>query len=104
MTDERELLEMALAGYALKRADVERQIERVRVRVMMAMEPAQTHVMGRFGPIPVNPPTQKFLNRKPAKWARKPRKLSPEGRARIIAATKRRWARVRRENPRKGGR
>lgn len=30
MTDERELLEMALVGYALKRADVERQIERVR--------------------------------------------------------------------------
>jgi hypothetical protein len=31
----------------------------------------------------------------PAKAARKKRDLSPEGRARIVAATKRRWAAVR---------
>jgi hypothetical protein len=32
----------------------------------------------------------------PAKAAKKKRRLSPEGRARIIAATKRRWTKARR--------
>ena len=36
MTDERELLEMALAGYALKREAIEREIERVRLMLKLA--------------------------------------------------------------------
>lgn len=36
MTDERELLEMALAGYALKREAIEREIERVRIMLKVA--------------------------------------------------------------------
>jgi hypothetical protein len=39
MTNERELLEMALAGYALKRAGIENEIERVRVMLAIANSP-----------------------------------------------------------------
>jgi hypothetical protein len=39
MTDNRELLEMALAGYALKRAGIENEIERVRVMLTIANSP-----------------------------------------------------------------
>lgn len=39
MTDEREVLEMALAGYAMKREAIEREIERVRLMLTVANSP-----------------------------------------------------------------
>jgi hypothetical protein len=70
-----ELLEHALVGYEARRADIERRIDDIQIRLR--------------GNQDVAPP-------------RKRRVLSPEGRARIIAATKRRWARVRRLKRAKG--
>jgi hypothetical protein len=63
------LLEHALDGFATRRAEVEQRINEIRLRL-------------RGSQAAVPPP--------------KRRVLSPEGRARIIAATKRRWAKARR--------
>lgn len=95
MTDERELLEMALIGYAMKREQIEREQERVRLLLHVATTDK-----------PLHPVFQNQLNRMKAQAvASKPRRhFSAEARARIVAATKARWARYRREKARKGGR
>lgn len=80
--DQNELYEMALIGYAMKRENIEREQERI--RLLLATD--------GFAHPPASVPKAK-----PAK-----RHLSPEGRARIIAGTKARWARYRKA--RKGGR
>ena len=61
-----ELLEHALAGYAARRAEIEQRINDIRLRLRGALD---------------------------AELPRRRRVLSPEGRARIIAATKRRQTR-----------
>ena len=64
-----ELLEHALVGYAARRAEIEQRINDIRLRLRGTLD---------------------------ADLPRHRRVLSPEGRARIIAATKRRWAKARR--------
>ena len=64
-----ELLEHALAGCEARRAEIDRKINDIRLRI--------------GGNADAEPPRPR-------------RVLSPEGRARIIAATKRRWAKARR--------
>ena len=65
----KELLEHALMGYEALRAEIERKMNDILLRL--------------HGDQGAAPPQKR-------------RVLSPEGRARIIAATKRRWALVRR--------
>jgi hypothetical protein len=65
----KELLEHALVGYEARRAEVEQKIAEIRLRLR---------------------------GNQAAEAPRRRRVLSPEGRARIIAATKRRWAKARR--------
>jgi hypothetical protein len=79
-----DILAAALAGLEAQRTRLEGQIAEVRA------------LMGRRGP--GRPPAAKLgaLAEMPAR-RRKRRKLSPEGRARIIAATKKRWAAIRRK-------
>ena len=66
---QKELLEYALIGFEARRAEIKQKIADIR---------------GRLG------------GSQDAVPPRKRRILSPEGRARIIAATKRRWAKARR--------
>jgi hypothetical protein len=72
-----DLLVAAIAGLEAKKQRVETQIRDLRAS------------MGKRGP--GRPPAAS----KSAPHKRRKRKLSPEGRAAIIAATKRRWAAVR---------
>jgi len=68
-----ELLQYALIGYEARRAEIEAAMRTIRDRI----EPSAKH-------------------RAPAKEAaRRRRRLSPEGRAAIIAGVKKRWAKVR---------
>lgn len=69
-----EFLAAALAGYQCKLAEIEERMAEIRARIAAA-SPASSA--------------------KAAAPAKKKRRLSPEGRARIIAATKKRWAAVR---------
>lgn len=71
-----ELLQMALAGYGLKLAEIDRQIEGI-----------QTMLANGVGLFPVMPGGQMAAVRVERK-----RRISPEGKARIAAATRRRWA------------
>ena len=66
---QKELLEYALVGFEARRAEIKHKIADIRLRLG-----------GSRDVVP----------------APKRRVLSPEGRARIIAATKRRWAKARR--------
>jgi hypothetical protein len=70
-----EFLAAALAGYQCKLAEIEARMDDLRKRIAAA------------SPAPSAKPA--------AAPAKKKRRLSPEGRARIIAATKKRWAAVR---------
>jgi hypothetical protein len=65
-----ELLQYALIGFEAQRADVERRMAEIRLQL--------------------NGPAEKDQAAPKAKRRRR-RKMSPEGRARIIAATKLRW-------------
>jgi hypothetical protein len=70
-----EFLAAALAGYQWKLAEIDACMADLRARIAAASP---------------------GLSAKPAAApAKKKRRLSPEGRARIIAATKKRWAAVR---------
>ena len=69
-----ELLQHALLGFEARRQEIDRQIKELRQRLDGPPEAPQ-----------------------PKPGRRRRRHLSPEGRANIIAATKRRWAKVRRE-------
>ena len=70
-----EFLAAALAGYQCKRAEIDARIADLRNRI------------AAYSAAPAAKPA--------AAPAKKKRRLSPEGRARIIAATKKRWAAVR---------
>jgi|SRR6185437_11328209 len=96
--NERELLEMALAGYAMEREHLERQIERV--RILLALEngatlPVETLPVGPGGAEwPV-----RFIPRQRL-GHRRSRRLSSAIRKRMAEAQRKRWARVRRERSR----
>lgn len=70
-----ELLQHALVGYQAQREEIQRRMEDIQRRL-------------NGGAVPVD--------------ERPKRHLSAEGRAAIIAATKRRWAKARREKRNKG--
>jgi hypothetical protein len=67
-----EFLAAALAGYQCKLEEIQARMAEIKAQLSGASSPAKA-----AGP------------------AKKKRRLSPEGRARIIAATKKRWAAVR---------
>jgi hypothetical protein len=71
-----ELLQHALIGLEAQRAELERRMADIRLRLT--------------GGAPAAPEAPKISHR------RRRRKMSPEGRAAIIAATKLRWAKWRR--------
>ena len=68
--EETELLQHALIGFEAKRADVERRMAEIRLQLSGGAAANQAA---------------------PKAKRRRRRKMSPEGRARIIAATKLRW-------------
>jgi hypothetical protein len=70
-----ELLQHALIGYQARREEIQRRIEELQRKLRSTAAPVDE---------------------------RPKRHLSAEGRAAIIAATKRRWAKVRREKRAKG--
>lgn len=74
-SSEKEFLAAALAGYQWKLAEIDARMTDLRKRI------------AAYSPAPSAKPV--------AAPAKKKRRLSPEGRARIIAATKKRWAAVR---------
>ena len=77
-----ELLQHALIGFEAQRAEVERRMADLRLRLNGAGQAAQEAPR----------PTRR----------RRRRKISPEGRARIIAGTKLRWAKWRKAQRAKG--
>lgn len=79
---ERELLEMALIGFGMRAAEIDRQISSVRAQLALGETPASVKRIAEHT-------TPGF------------RKLSPEGRARIVAATRKRWAAYRRAKARR---
>lgn len=104
---ERELLEMLLLGYGLKAAQLAQQIEEVRARLARA---CNADLITQFGkPATLNPRKAARASNAPAELPaccepkrRRPR-LSPAGRARIVAATKARWARFHKAHAKKAG-
>ena len=80
--EEKELMEMALIGYGMELARIDQQISEVRAMLALGDRTADIAeaVHDHF-----------------AEMDRPTRHISPEGRARIIAATKKRWAAWRRE-------
>jgi hypothetical protein len=82
--DEQEILRMALVGYAMELVKIQDQIESVRIMLTIANSPVADQVES----------VELELDAR----------LSVEGRARIIAANKKRWANAKREKSRKGGR
>ena len=79
-----DILAAALAGLEVQRARIDGQIAEVRA------------LMGRRGPGRPPAAARSVSAATPAP-KKKRRKLSPEGRARIIAATKKRWAAIRKQ-------
>jgi hypothetical protein len=73
-----ELLAAALVGLEAQKQRIDGQIAEVRA------------LLGKRGP--GRPPASQSAGAPPAPRKRRKRKLSPEGRAAIIAATKKRWA------------
>lgn len=85
--EDKELLEMALVGFGMRLAEIDRQISEVRARL----------AIGNGDTLPVGPGGAEWPVRFVPRERLGKRGLSPEGRARIVAATRKRWAAYRRE-------
>jgi hypothetical protein len=79
---DRELLEHALLGYEQHRGEVLQKIAELRTAIFNAGQPPQQAVVAEK------------LRKRPYRR----RQMSPEGRARIAAATKKRWAEYHRKH------
>lgn len=98
MIEQTELYEMALAGYALRRAAIEQDIERVRLLLAIGDRPAEPLTPAERAKV-ARYSRAKRKGARPSRVLgipRPARKLSAAGRAAIIAATKKRWAKYRR--------